>query len=122
MNFSINFQASVLVKVHRGFYLLSRRFIARRSSLKMLYEHEPFKYSQNSQENNYARASSLIKMKTGGPQHFLQNRLQHRCLFVNFLMFLRTPFSKDSCFFVPINNSKGIFLNISTTTFMLQCS
>ena len=41
--------------------------------------------SQNSQENNCARVSFLIKLK---------KRLWHRCFPVNFAKFLRTPFHR----------------------------
>ena len=47
--------------------------------------------SQNSQENTCARVSFLIKLQEL-PATILKKRLWYRCLPVNFVIFLRTPF------------------------------
>ena len=52
------------------------------------------KVSQNSWENTYARVSFLIKLQALDLQLYLKKRLRHRCLPVNFVKFLRTPFWK----------------------------
>ena len=52
------------------------------------------RFSQNSQENNCARVSFLLKF-------FNKIRLWHRCFHMNFVKFLRTPFHRiplDDCF------------------------
>ena len=67
---------------------------------KMLLE-----ISQNSQENNCARVSFLIKLCArvsfliklqAPPATLLKKRLWHRCFPVNFPKFLRTPFSQNT--------------------------
>ena len=51
--------------------------------------------SQNSQENTYARVSFLIKLRPEAC-NFIKKRLWHRCFPVNFVKFLRTPFSQNT--------------------------
>ena len=50
--------------------------------------------SQNSQENNCARGSFLIKLQAP-PATLLKKSLWHRCFPVNFTKFLRTPFFQN---------------------------
>ena len=50
--------------------------------------------SQNSQKNNCARVSFLIKLQAEA-WNFIKKRLAHRCFPVNFAKFLTTPFHKE---------------------------
>ena len=50
-------------------------------------------FTQNSQENNWASVSSLIKLPASA--NLLKNRLWHRCFPVNFVKFSKTPFSLE---------------------------
>ena len=52
--------------------------------------------SQNSQENTCARVSFIIKMQVW-PATLLKKRLWHRCLPVNFVKSLRTPYLQNTC-------------------------
>ena len=52
--------------------------------------------SQNSQENTGARVSFIIKMQVW-PATLLRKRLWHRCLPVNFVKSLRTPYLQNAC-------------------------
>ena len=51
--------------------------------------------SQNSQEKTCARASILIKLQAW-PAPLLKRGLWHRCFPLNFVKFLRTPFSQNT--------------------------
>ena len=52
--------------------------------------------SQNSHENTCARVSFLIKLQALQPATLSKRRLWHRCFPVNFVKFLRTPFSQNT--------------------------
>ena len=67
-------------------YTLVPEAVFSRCSVKKVF----LEISQNSQENTCARVSFLIKLQT--PATLLKKRLWYRCLPVNFVKFLRTPF------------------------------
>ena len=67
--------------------------VVQRCSVKKMF----LEISQNSQENLCSRVSFLIKLQASGhrPATLSKKRLWHRCLPVNFVKFLRTPFYKE---------------------------
>ena len=74
-------------KLHSSFIncLTSSRSIVQKCSVKKILLEIP----ENSQENTCDRVSFLIKLQAAT---LLKEKLWHRCLPVNFLKFLRTPF------------------------------
>ena len=64
--------------------------VVQRCSVKKVF----LEISQNSQENNCARVSFLIKLQAR-PATLLKKKLWHSCFPVNFVKFLRTPFYKE---------------------------
>ena len=65
--------------------------VVQRCSVKKLF----LEISQNSQKNTCARVSFLIKLQAR-PVTLLKKRLWHRCFPVNFMKFLRAPFSQNT--------------------------
>ena len=70
--------------------------------------------SQNSQENTYAGVSFLLKLQAWGlrPATLWKKRLWYRCFPVNFVKFLRTPFS--------IKHLRWLLLDYSLSSYLLR--
>ena len=76
---------TTLVEVN---HVLFSETVSRRCFIKKLF----LKISQNSQENNRAGVSFLIKLK---PANLLKKRLRHRCFPMNFVKFFKTALFID---------------------------
>ena len=86
---------------HEGKKFLNKS-VTDRSSLRRCSVKKVFlKILQNSQENNCARVSLLIKLKTKAC-NFIKKRIWHRCFLVNFAKFARTPFSQNTSGRLPL--------------------
>ena len=75
-------------------------FLTEAATRSVLWRKMFLEISQNSQENNCASVSFLIRLQTWGcwPEvcNFIENRLWYWCFPANFANFLRTPFLQNN--------------------------